>query len=518
MNKLQIKVKRLQIVFSVMVISALFLTNCSKISDVNSLEREEQELELAIPLINTELGISDLTGDNTDNNVSVVIDDQDRVTLVYKGDVVRQDMSAIFPPLTDPIPALLPDSINDIPVPFADDQRVDRAIFGATNVSFAFISQFEEDVNVTLTIPQLVKDGEIFREDFLVEYGGESPLIFQTDSISLLGWTLLDNDQTIRIEYDARTSDGERQVFTNAAGVFTNVTFDYIEGYFGSELFDIDGDFVAIGVLDTWRSGGLAFEDPKVRVLVENSFGFPVRSIFNKMQVVTTTGDLLDMESVVIDNNVDFAYPELDEMGEVKVTEFSFTKDNSNIVDLFKEKVRRVTYDIDAGANPDMDESITGFVNDESFFRVSVDVELPLNGSVNNLVLQDTLDLDLSDLDLDDANSAEFKNVIANNFPADITLQSYLYTESGVLIDSLFQTRLAMPGAPVDVNTGIANATDEIISYEDFDGERLQNIKKTKKMLINVKINTNQVSDGPLWIYNDYGIKFKVGAKVKTTL
>jgi hypothetical protein len=236
------------------------------------------------------------------------------------------------------------------------------------------------------------------------------------------------------------------------------------------------------------------------------------------MQVVTTTGDLLDMESVVIDNNVDFAYPELDEMGEVKVTEFSFTKDNSNIVDLFKEKVRRVTYDIDAGANPDMDESITGFVNDESFFRVSVDVELPLNGSVNNLVLQDTLDLDLSDLDLDDANSAEFKNVIVNNFPADITLQSYLYTESGVLIDSLFQTRLAMPGAPVDVNTGIANATDEIISYEDFDGERLQNIKKTKKMLINVKINTNQVSDGPLWIYNDYGIKFKVGAKVKTTL
>ena len=68
------------------------------------------------------------------------------------------------------------------------------------------------------------------------------------------------------------------------------------------------------------------------------------------------------MASDIIDNNVDFNYPALDEIGEVKTTEFSFHRDNSNIVDLFKEKVKRVTYDIDAGANPDMDESITGFV------------------------------------------------------------------------------------------------------------------------------------------------------------
>lgn len=518
MNILQIKGWQQQMLLFVTISATLFFTSCSKISDINSLEREEQELELAIPLINTEFDISNLTGDNTDNNVSVVIDDQDRVTLVYKGDVVRQDMSAIFPPLTQPVPALLLDTINDIPVPFASDQRVDKAIFGGTNLAFLFTSQFEEDVNVTVTIPQLSKDGQTFSEDFLVKYAGVSPVVFESDSISLLGWTLVDDNQLIRIEYDARTADGERQKFTNVLAVFFDVSFDYIEGYFGSEIFDINGDFVAIGVLDTWRSGGLAFEDPKVKIFVENSFGFPVRSIFNKMQVVTTTGEVLDMESDVIDNNVDFAYPQLDEMGAVKITEFSFTKDNSNIVDLFKEKVRRVTYDIDAGANPDMDESIIGFVNKESYFLVSVDVELPLNGSVNNLVLQDTLDLDLSDLDLEDANSAEFKNVIVNDFPADITFQSYFYTEDGVLIDSLFQSRLALPGATIDQSTGIANPAEENITYENFDAVRLENIKKTRKMLVNVKINTNQVSDGPLWIYNDYGIKFRVGAKVKTSL
>lgn len=503
-----------------MVIFAILITSCSEVSDINSLDREEQELELAIPLINTEFSVSDLISDDTENNVALSIDDQDQVTIVYKGDVVRQGLSAIFPPLEDVVPANLLDSINDISVPFASDQRVDRAIFGDTKVAYRFISQFEEDVTVTVNIPQLTKDGEIFTADFIVEYDGVSPVDYLSDSISLLGWTLtnkvVDDESIIRIEYDARTADGERHILNGAAGFFFNVTFTYLEGYFGSEIFDINGDFVAIGVLDTWRSGGLAFEDPKVKVFVENSFGFPVRSIFNTMQVVTTTGEMLDMVSDVIDNNVDFAYPELNEMGQVKTTEFSFTKDNSNIVDLFKEKVRRVTYDIDAGANPDMDESITGYVNEDSYFLVSVDVELPLNGSVNNLVLQDTVDVDLDIDDLDEANSAEFKNVITNDFPADITVQGYFYTQDGTLIDSLFQDRLFMPGAAVD-GSGISSGGDEVITFENFDATRLQNIKKTKKMLVNVEINTGQVSQDPLWIQNNYGIKFKVGAKIKTT-
>jgi len=516
MNTLPSKSWQSHLLLIPMVIFAFFITNCSQVTDINSLDREEQELELAIPLINTEFSVNDLISDDAESNVALSIDDQDQVTIVYKGDVVRQGLSAIFAPI-EIVPAPLLDSINDIPVPFASDQRVDRAIFGNTTMAFRFISQFEEDVNVTLTIPQLTKDGEIYQKDFLVEYDGISPVDYISDSLSIEGWTLVDNEKIIRIEYDARTADGERQVFTSAAGFFFNVTFDYIEGYFGSEIFDINGDFVAIGVLDTWRSGGLAFEDPKVKVFVENSFGFPVRSIFNTMQVVTTTGEMLDMVSEVIDNNVDFAYPELNEMGQVKTTEFSFTKDNSNIVDLFKEKVRRVTYDIDAGANPDMDESITGYVNEDSYFLVSVDVELPLNGSVNNLVLQDTIDLDLDIDELDDANNAEFKNVITNDFPADISLQSYFYTEDGTLLDSLFQDRLFMPGAAVD-GSGISSGGEEVVTLEDFDAGRLQNIKRTKKMLLNVKINTGQVSTDPLWILNDYGIKFKVGARIKTTL
>ena len=136
-----------------------------------------------------------------------------------------------------------------------------------------------------ITIPQLVKDGEIFEVDLAVPYDGTVPVEYISDPISVKGWTLMSEDNIITIDYDARLADGTRQKFKEAWMTFDVVIFDYIEGYFGSELFDIQGDFIAIGVLDNWLSGGLSFEDPKVKIFVENAFGFPVRSIFKKMQV-----------------------------------------------------------------------------------------------------------------------------------------------------------------------------------------------------------------------------------------
>ena len=497
------------------LLSCIGIQSCSDFSDLNTIERAEEDVELAVPLINTDFVLSDFTGEDGPDNVSIKIDEEDRVTIVYNGDVVRQNVTAVFPPVPFFEFPLL-DTAFTVPVPFASDQRVDRAIFGNTNLKVRFTSQFDEDVDVKVTIPQLTKDGEVFKADFTVPYDGSLPVNFISESFSVQGWTLKSEQNIITIIYDARLSDGTRQKFTEGFMTFDLIIFDYIEGYFGSEIFDINGDFIAIGVLDNWVSGGLSFVDPKVKVFVENAFGFPVRSIFNKMQVVTTTGELLDMESDIIDNNVDFAYPSLSEPGEVKITEFSFDKDNSNIVELFKEKVTRVTYDIDAGANPDMDETIIGFVNDESYFLVSVDVELPLEGTVNNLVLQDTVDLDLNDLG--EVTSAEFKTVIVNDFPADITLQSYFYDENDVLLDSLFKERLFVPAAVVDPATGKALVGEETISFENFEEGRFDLMKTGKKVLVNVKLNTEQASSGPLWIYNDYGIQFKVGAKLITKL
>lgn len=502
----------LKLSFVFISISVLF--SCADLTGVNNLDRSEQEVELAVPLINTSVNVFDFADTDAEpGSARLVIDEADRVTLIYQGDVVRQDKSAVFPSLPFFAFPLL-DTINVAPVPFATDQKIDKAVFGETNISFSFTSQFDEDVSVTVEIPQLSKDGEIFQRIYNVAFDGTTPTTIITEGFLLKDWVLMSDDNIINIDYDARLADGTRVKFDAAAIAFDIIIFDYVEGYFGSDVFDINGDFIPIGVLDNWISGGLTFEDPSVDIFVENAFGFPVRSIFNKMQVETTTGALLDMESEIINNNVDFSYPTLEERGEVKVTQFSFNKDNSNIVDLFAEKVVKVAYDIDASANPNMDETIIGFVDNDSYFLVRVDVSLPLHGTVNDLVLQDQIDLDLSQLS--DVNEAEFKNVISNGFPADISLQAYFYDEPGNLLDSLFSSRLELPAAPVQ-NNGIAGEGQEITTFTDFTSEQIDKLKDSKKLGINIRIDTGQASDGPLWIYSDYGIDMRIGAKLKTT-
>ncbi|MEE9437668.1 MAG: hypothetical protein V3V14_01630 [Saprospiraceae bacterium] len=498
----------------VLLLLSIVGIGCSDITDLNDLEREKKDVEIAIPLINTQFRLSDFV-DNEDigDNVSIKIDAQDRVTIVYNGDVVKQTKEVIFPSIPY-FPVLLSDTLFSVPVPFATDQKIDFAIFGPTNLLFKFISQFEENVKVEITIPQLSLDGEIFSYSVHIPYEGTSPIEFTTDSISIEGWKLESSTNKITINYDARLPNGDRVRFNGAGLIFSPVSFDYVEGYFGNDVFDINGDFIPVGYLSNWKSGGLSFVDPKINIYVENSFGFPVRSIFNKMQIETTIGEVVVMESDIINTNVDFNYPKLNEVGQSKITEFSFTKENSNIVELFKEKVSKVTYDIDALANPDGDDSIIGFVDEEGYFLVHVDVELPLHGTVNNLVLQDTIDLDFSEFN--DILSAEFKNVITNDFPADITLQGYVIDQSNTIIDSLFEGGFILPSAMIDSN-GKSIPAEEVVTFEDYNNERFSNLKNGKRILMTIKINTGQASSSPLWIYNNYGVKLKIGAKMVTS-
>lgn len=59
---------------------------------------------------------------------------------------------------------------------------------------------------------------------------------------------------------------------------------------------DISGDIINICVFNNWLRGGMDFEDPKIRIDVDNNLGFPVRSKFNKIRFNTFSGSEFDLE------------------------------------------------------------------------------------------------------------------------------------------------------------------------------------------------------------------------------
>lgn len=73
------------------------------------------------------------------------------------------------------------------------------------------------------------------------------------------------------------------------------------------------------------------------------------------------------------------------------------------------------------------DTTINGHVTGDSYFTVKVAVEVPLSGSVNQVVIADTVDVNLTEFDK--IQSAEFKTIIANDFPADVRVQAIFIDE-----------------------------------------------------------------------------------------
>ena len=315
-------------------------------------------------------------------------------------------------------------------------------------------------------------------------------------------------------KYEAVLTNGKKIKLDNIFMNFDVLKFSYIEGYLGFQTFPVQGNFINVGLFNPWLSGSFDFEDPKITISVDNSFGIPVRSNINKFQLTSVTGKTVNLQSPNITSGINYVYPSFDEIGSLKTTYFEFNKNNSNIREIFNEKTKNISYDLNAIVNPDQDTTIKGFITHDSYFLVKIAVEVPLQGSLNKLVITDTVNIDLDDFDK--VQTAEFKVITSNDFPADIRVQSYFMDENNKNIEQLFVgDGISLPPAPLQAN-GITTPGQDKTDLIDFDQNRFNKIRNSKKIVIVGYINTTGSElKKPLWIYDRYSLGLKVGAKLK---
>ena len=491
------------------------LSACSDVSDVRDAE-VVSDVSVAVPLVNTQLTL-DSVSDRLDGLTSVVIAPDGKVTIKYKSEIIRQDANDIFPVFPVPFPVVItgPNAVwslgeLDIVTGAFANNEIRKAIFLNNNVFFQLQHTSDEDVTFTITIPEFTLDGVPFTKTYTVPPRVDESDIYNTESSSLDDYLFIPVDNSLNFQYTAVDGSGSNVDMTFTAMKLDFLNFEYVEGYFDERTFDIQGDVINVGIFDKWISGGLEFDDPKVSVRVENAFGFPVKTDFQKLQFKTIGGVTYDIVSDIIDNGVEFNFPSLDQVGEIKETSFDFNKNNSNIQDIFIDKIASVTFDIDALANPDGDPTISGFLNKESYFRIDVSVDLPLHGIINELVISDTLDLDLNEVE--DVNSAEFKLVVRNDFPSTVNLQAVILNEQNNPIDVVFEGEGIQLDAAMLGTDGKTIAGETTIEYIDIPEDRINIIKEGKRLVLVASIDSKNVSDDYLWLYSEYEIDFKLGA------
>ncbi|MEL6393680.1 MAG: hypothetical protein AAFR97_13075, partial [Bacteroidota bacterium] len=172
-----------------------------------------------------------------------------------------------------------------------------------------------------------------------------------------------------------------------------------------------------------------------------------------------------------------------------------------------------VDYDVNALTNPDGNTDIRGFITDSSFYRVQVEVELPLDGSAANFEVRDTFEIDFSQFD--EAEEVEFKLVSDNELPLGVRISGEFQDEAGNFVANFIpeEERLI---APAEVGTdGRPTGPFQQITFVAYDSETLPSILSAKQLVLTAFFDTTNGIGQSVRIEQDQDLRVRLGARVK---
>lgn len=501
----------------IVIFSIVSMSSCETVSIKDDLIEEAKDGIYAVPVLNDTIKITDLF--SKEGNARYSTDEDGKITISYEGDVLTENADVVVPPLIGIGDIEIPDTTFVIDYGNGSKNTVDSAVIEGNTILFRYVSIINEELKVRVWIEEMVKNGEPLYEEITIPASNGSKIELTGETIDMSGYSLLGNENKLTIKYDARTPSGERVKLTRIYTNFNFIKFSYLQGYFPKTERPAEGSFIPIGLYNGWVSGSMQFTDPKILMGVINGFGFPVGARFNKMELSTVGSNTLELQAQQLQDGITFNYPSLDEVGETKYSSFSFDNSNSNLAELFQNRVNKVTYDVDALANPEDIPNFIGFMTNESFYTVQLKVDVPMNLVIKNLVVQDTLDFNITQKN-EYIDSLELKLVLENSYPIDIQAQGYLlsndFSDNDLgIVDSIFTEPYNIKAAEVNVESGELLKKTKKVSYITFTNDRIQDVLKSKKLVFKFKIDTERDYQEPIWLYDHYQLVVRTGAIFK---
>ncbi len=496
----------------------LMFTACSELEDFDEIEGVRYDAQYAIPLVDSKVTLSDLL-EEFEENSTLVIDPDGQLRLVYRGDVLTKDREEIFAEVDSALAqaGLIPIQENRVALPFSSPAgiQIDSLHLSGGELIYSFANPHTDPITMTFTFPQLRQDGEaIVFEHSLPAYSGSGDPPFFTNAFgpySLAEHDISPENDSIFIEYEA-FADGEPVDLTNFYILIQGMEFTYAEGYLGNQIHEGTRDTIEIDFFEDWIRGDIYFEDPVVTFFFENSFGIPTRSIVNVFDVITVEQEVLPLESEFVANGIDFPYPGLDQVGEIMRDTFVFNKFNSNIDEILGAGPIAVDYLVDGLTNPESNTDIRGFLTDSSYYKVQVEVDLPLYGRAAGFIARDTIELGFDNYG--EVDFAEFKTVTDNGLPLNVDIQGYFLDDNGAVLDSLFaEGRRLVEAAPVDGDGNATGITTQE-AFAEFLADRFERIKDAQSIVVNAAFSTNDGGETSVRINTAQEVRIRVGAKL----
>lgn len=382
------------------------------------------------------------------------------------------------------------------------DAILDSIEFLSAEFLFDIKSDIVNKSNIVVSIPALRSTGTIYNRTMLV-----NSLNIYSDlknhTIELINNGETQNGFWLYTEIvlprqDAVISPDERII--SGMLELNDMLYNTMYGYIGKQEIEIPVENIDFDLYNAVIDGYFHFSYPTVVLNIANSFGVPTKLLFNKFNVISGTKNVaVSGTSNVLTSGEMINYPSIDEVGYSKRDTIRILADGINLGSALDIAPYNISVGTIATLNPAGNNSYN-FIKHNSCYKVDVELQLPVWGYTNNLIMNDTLDFDYSQLigyETNELKAITFEICTTNSFPANIGIQLFFSDKNYQLLSSLSENEIIIEGATEtnENNKPIAVKNDAImVSIEQ---DKIEQLYNTRYIIVQGKFKTVGVDDSP---------------------
>lgn len=476
-----------------------------------------------VPLVNSSLTISDLIPEEDQDLIGV--GDDNLVSLFYRDHLLSASGGLFFvlPGMQRPanFSATPPgkNTTQTITRTFTfstgNDDRLDSIVFKrgewSVQVSAPGLVADGYQASVTGTIPGSYNQaGQPFT--FVVNANATAQKSMEGYTIPFYSSGSAHNqfDVHYQVEFSGAGSPNNAPYTFSLAQNLSGMRLEKMFGFLAPRTLNLGGMGIDIGIFSNDSEGNISFEDPKVRIIALNSFGFNIDLVTNELYL-ENEDNLLNLTG--FPNPWTINGPGLSQQGQEVITNFVLNRSNSNVhqgVEFYPE----ILYaSFIAQLNP---TQARGFVLDQSQLDITVEMELPLFGTANGFSLKDTIELSRND-SITEIEWVELVIDVVNGFPLDLFLQVEF-------TDSFYNVDMVLFEGVDDFNliaSGQVNAQGNVIAPERkntriiLDEAQTLAFLNSQNMILSARMLTANQGGTPVKIYDNQKLDVRIGARIK---
>lgn len=488
---------------SLFVIIAVTVCSCSDILNTDDYEvkRIKSTPSLDLPLAHGNLTVSDLLSKADSANIRVYPDGL--VYLLYEQTLKSQDIRDLlaFPNKgfnkTVPVPAgTIPPNNSD--ASYASISTTEDFTFNPEKLTEIKFKSTVLNVGVTLAPanPNFVYEVQVKLANFKNNGVAFDKRISGSASFPLADYVATMNDNKFPLEIAVFVKAHSNPIVMLPSTVtvnlsFSTIDFQYVKGFFGDQTaLNIPAESIDVNLFSSSFNGAnVSLAQPTLSFWVSNDYGIPTRVTFNPLEARKRDGSKLPL-AITPSSPVTINTPA--DLGSSAITSVSVTN-TKQLIDFAPDQFY---YKVSARINQGLTTGVN-FCADTSKIRVNMKAEIPLYGKASDIVLSDTLSVDLSDVEDSNIESAVIGAKITNELPLDAFLQLYLADDNNVIFDSLFTT-----AQTAIVKSSLVTTSGDLLSAGVSDVEipvakaKLDKLFDAKNIIIKAKVNTTRNAGG----------------------